>query len=162
MMNLVPWRRRNRENGGELMRQDPISTLWSEMDRLFDQVAGESAWPETREWLPALDVCEDDKEVSIRAEIPGVDPKELDVSVAGKVLTISGEKKHEHEEQQKGFYRSERHYGTFRRSVELPRGVNPDSVSADYRNGVLTVHLKKDESMLPKKVSVKALGSDKQ
>ncbi len=152
-MNLIPWRKER--DRGSLAAYEPISALWNEMDRLFDRAFGPDSWPGGG-WLPAVDVSESEKDLTIRAEIPGVDPKDLDVAVSGDSLLISGEKRQEEEQKGRGFYRSERHYGSFRRQVPLPRGVDPDSISAEYKNGVLTVTLRKDEKLLPKRVPVKA------
>ena len=109
-------------------------------------------------WAPQLDISETDKEVTIRAEVAGVDPKDLDVSITGNVLTLSGEKKDETEERGENYFHSERTFGSFRRSVQLPASVDPDSVSADHCNGVLCIHLKKVAGAEPKKIPVKSAG----
>jgi len=127
------------------------------MDRMFERTFGRDFGGELDTLKPALDISESDKEVAITAELPGVDLKDVDVSVSGNMLTIAGEKKEEHEEKEAGYQRQERRYGFFRRSISLPKGVDPDSITAEYSKGVLTVRLNKSQEYLPKKVPVKAL-----
>jgi HSP20 family protein len=105
-------------------------------------------------WAPLLDVSETDDEIQVSAEIPGIDPKEFDISVTGNVLTISGEKKEESEERKGNVFRSERRFGSFRRSITLPDSVDTEKVSADYDRGVLTVHLPKTEKAAAKRIPV--------
>jgi HSP20 family protein len=106
-------------------------------------------------WAPAIDVAEDDKELTVRAEVPGIDPKDLDVTVAGGQLVLSGEKKESSESKNKGFYQSETRYGSFRRAVPLPEGVDTENVDAQYANGVLTLHLAKTAPAGTKRIEVK-------
>ncbi|HEX5600255.1 MAG TPA: Hsp20/alpha crystallin family protein, partial [Hyphomicrobiaceae bacterium] len=96
---------------------------------------------------PAVDIAEDDKELVISAEIPGLDEKDLDVSLAGDLLTIKGEKKAEHEERNGGAYYVERRYGSFSRSVRLPFQVDDQDVEAKYEKGVLTIRIPKPIEM---------------
>ena len=100
-MNLIPWRNKERENGGtgtsELAAWRPYDEFRTEMDRLFNRFFSEDLWGDSgalARW-PALDVSEDEKSVTVRAEVPGIEPKDLEVSVTGNVLTISGESKYE-------------------------------------------------------------------
>jgi HSP20 family protein len=131
------------------------------MDRLLDSFVREplggldwASWGAGK-WSPAMDVAENDKELTVRAELPGVDPKELDISVAGNQLVISGEKKESSETQEKDFYHSETRYGSFRRTIALPEGVDTENVDAQYANGVLTLRLNKIAPAAAKKIEVK-------
>jgi HSP20 family protein len=107
------------------------------------------------EWIPPVDIAEDDKEYSIKIELPGVNKEDLRVSVEGGVLSISGERKAEKEEKNKKYHRIERTYGSFARSFTLPEGTASDKVSAEFKDGVLRVHLPKDEAAKPKSIDVK-------
>lgn len=107
---------------------------------------------------PSTDVTETDKSVNVSVELPGMTEEDIDISLSGNTMTIRGEKKIEHEEERKGVYMSERHYGSFHRTVPLPAGVDPDKAEATYKNGVLTVSLPKTEEALAsiKRIPVKA------
>ena len=107
------------------------------------------------EWIPPVDIAEDDKEYSIKIELPGVNKEDLRVSVEGGVLSISGERKAEKEEKNKKYHRIERTYGSFARSFTLPEGTPTVKVSAEFKDGVLRVHLPKDEAAKPKSIDVK-------
>jgi HSP20 family protein len=155
MSSLIPWRRR-RDAEEDLPAFRPLGTLWQDMDRLLDRAWGDEFWPARRSWMPPLDVEETENEVVVRAELPGVNPDDLDVSVSEDALTIAGEKKEEKEHKGRGYFRSECRYGSFRRTIPLPRGVDPDSIQAEYNNGILAVHLKKDVRAQPKRIPVKA------
>jgi HSP20 family protein len=131
----------------------------SQIDRLFDSFFGLSApWEETMPgtWIPDLEVLDTGKEIVVKAEVPGLGPEDIDVRVSGNVLTLSGEKKEETEEKKGGFYRSERRFGSFLRSIELPPGARADAVTAEYDKGVLTVRIAKGEESPAKKIQVKA------
>jgi HSP20 family protein len=158
-MNLIPWRNKQQESrGGEL---SPLTAFRSEMDRLFDSFVrepfGAVDWPlwGGGKFSPAVDVAENDKELTVRAELPGIDPKDLEVAVTGSQLVISGEKKESSEHDGKDFYRSETRYGSFRRSLPLPDGVDTENVDAQYANGVLTLRLKKTAPAATKRIEVK-------
>jgi HSP20 family protein len=158
-MSLIPWRNKSKE----LVRPEapPLATLRAEIDRLFDAVTRDPlgaldwAFAGSREWSPAVDVAESDSEFTVRAEIPGIDPKELDVNITGDQLVLAGEKKESSEKKGKDFYQSESRFGSFRRSIPLPQSVDPEKVEAEYANGVLTIHLKKIQATPPKRVEVK-------
>lgn len=158
-MALIPWR--SKQGDGGRTEGSPLATLRTEMDRLFDTYLREPwaamEWPfgPERPWAPAIDVAETEDEVTVRAEIPGIDPKDLDVSVTGSELTFSGEKKETMEKKDKNFFRSETRYGSFRRSVTLPATVDPNQVEADYANGVVTIRLKKAQKTPAKRVEIK-------
>ncbi len=104
--------------------------------------------------FPAVNVWEDGDSLYAEAELPGVDPKEIEIEVVGNVLTLRGEKKHQREEGGKGFHCIERSYGAFNRSIELPTSVDSDKVSAAFKNGVLTVTLPKHPESKPKRITV--------
>jgi len=104
---------------------------------------------------PALDVEEDEQEYRISADLPGVDPKDLNVSLESGVLTLSGEKKEESEKKDKNYHRIERSYGSFSRSLRFPNDVNADQVHAEFQNGVLRIRVPKAESSKPKRIEVR-------
>jgi HSP20 family protein len=134
--------------------------LRSELDRLFDHFFGPWAapagsWPSFRgAWSPTVDIIDAGDEFTVRAEVPGLDPEDVRLSVTGNSLELSGEKKEEHEDHGKGYVRSERRYGSFVRRIPVPPGTDPDKISADYDRGVLTVHLPKSESRKPRQIPV--------
>jgi HSP20 family protein len=107
------------------------------------------------EWGPPVDISEDDKEYTIKAELPGVSKEDVKVMVEGGVLSISGERKAEKEEKNKKYHRIERSYGTFVRSFTLPEGTAGDRISAEFKDGILNVRLPKDERAKPKSIDVK-------
>jgi HSP20 family protein len=106
--------------------------------------------------MPLVDVSETDKELMVRAELPGMDPKEIDISLSGNVLTIKGGRKHEREEKKENFHLVERSSGSFSRTLQLPVEVKADKIEASYKDGVLSVKMPKTESYTVKKVEVKA------
>ena len=108
--------------------------------------------------MPAVDVAESEKSYEIKAELPGMDEKDIEVKVTDGSLTIKGEKQEEREEKERDYYLQERRYGSFERSFELPESVDPDRIEASFKKGVLTVTLpKKAEAQKPaKKIEVKA------
>ena len=134
------------------------SGLWSPFGRSLLDV--KPSWPfeEGRGKVPAVDVCEREKEYEITAELPGMDASNVDVKLANGVLTIKGEKKEEKEEKEKDYYMSERRFGSFQRSVQLPEGIDEDKIQANFEKGVLTITLPKGaEAQKPeKKISIAA------
>jgi len=158
-MALIPWRNKVRERGpGET---SPLATLRSEVDRLFESFLREPFggidWPfgSERGWAPTVDIAEDEKEYTVRAELPGLDPEDLEVSISGGHLILAGEKKESTERQGKDFYHTESRFGAFHRTIPLPDAVDPESVEAEYANGVLVVHLKKSPAAAAKRIDVK-------
>jgi HSP20 family protein len=107
------------------------------------------------DWLPTADITEDDKEYLIRAELPDLRKEDVKVTVENGVLTISGERKFEKEEKQKKYHRVERAYGRFVRSFTLPDDADANAVKAEFKDGMLTVHLPKSEQAKPKQIEVK-------
>ena len=128
-----------------------------EMDRLWDSFleGGLRKRGEEGEWLPSLDVAETKNELVVKAEVPGMDPKDIDISLSDGVLTIKGEKKREKEEKEADYHVVERSYGSFLRSVQLPKEVQSDKISASYKNGILRITLSKSEEAKKKEVKVK-------
>jgi HSP20 family protein len=132
---------------------DPFLTLHREMNRLFDDVLRGAAVPAGGQsgseggvlLAPHMDVSETEKELRIRAELPGVSEKDIDISLNDDVLTIRAEKRQERKEEREGVHFSERSFGTFQRSLRLPFQVNPDQVQARFENGVLSVTLPKTQ-----------------
>jgi len=134
-----------------------LSSLQGEMNRLFDGFFGRGETPAlfgSGAFAPAVDVVETKDAILVKAEIPGIDPKALDLSVTGDLLTIRGEKKSEKEEKGKNFHRIERSFGSFSRTVEIPSYADTGKVSADYKDGVLTVTLAKKEEAKAKSIKV--------
>jgi HSP20 family protein len=107
-----------------------------------------------RRWIPAMDLVESDGEFVLRADLPGLSEEDVNIEVDDNVLTVSGERKSEHEDRKDGFHRVERSYGSFRRSLTLPEGVEPDAVKATFDRGVLEVRVPKPEQRKPRKVSI--------
>ena len=129
-----------------------------DMDRLWDSflegVPGRRG-EERGEWLPSLDVSETKNELVVKAEVPGMDHKDIDVSLFNGVLTIKGEKKQEREEKEAGYHLVERSYGSFVRSVQLPKEVQGDKISASYKDGILKIALPKSEEAKKKEIRIK-------
>ena len=142
----------------------------SEMDRLFDRFGFpslrrvfdiEPAWRSASSFsfsVPAIDMSEDEKAYKISAELPGIDAKDIDVSVSGDMLVLKGEKRQEKEEKDKNYHFSERAYGSFQRAFDLPASVDRDKVAADFSKGVLTITLPKtaDARKPQKKIAIKS------
>lgn len=111
--------------------------------------------PFRREWTPSLDVSETKNNIVVKAEAPGVDPKDIDISLTGDVLTIKGEKRQEKEEKEQNYHRVERSYGVFARSVRLPQEVQSDKIEANYKKGILKITLPKSEEAKKKEIKIK-------
>ena len=158
-MGLIPWRSKRQESVPA--ETSPLTALRSEIDRLFEAFVrepfGNLEWPfgSERGWSPAVDIAEDDQEFTVRAEVPGLEPEDLDVSISGNSLVLAGEKKESSEKTEKDFYHAESRYGAFQRSIPLPQAVDPDKVDAEYVNGVLVIHLRKAPSAIAKRIDVK-------
>ena len=110
---------------------------------------------EGREFTPALDVSETEKELIVKAEVPGMEKKDIDISLSDGVLTIKGEKRQHRQEQSEHYYTAERRYGSFSRTMPLPVEVDTNKVDATYKDGVLKITLPKSETAKPKKIEVK-------
>ncbi len=136
----------------ELVLWEPFRSF-NGLDRAFDQFFGGGSGASA--WSPAVDVQESDDSITLRADLPGVDPKEVSVEVKNSVLTLRGERKHETEATESNFHRVERSYGAFTRRFTLPRTVDSEKVTATYRHGVLEVTLAKRAEAKPRQVEVK-------
>ena len=133
-----------------------MTALKQDMDRLFDRFFESrlEELPAFGDWAPKVDVAETKDSVVVKAEIPGMEAKDIQVSLQESLLTITGEKKQEKEEKTERFHRVERSYGSFSRGIHLPAGVEAGKVNAAFKNGVLTVTLPKREETKPKKVAI--------
>lgn len=162
-MSLIPFRTK-RSSGMETGHLMNLSDFRHEMNRLFEGFMSRTtalapSWFETIEpgrWVPTIDLSETDTQIHVRAELPGIDPKDVDVSVSGDRLVISGEKKSSSEESGEGWSHCESHYGAFSRAIPLPESVDPAKVTAKYDKGVLMVELTKAPSATSRKVPVLA------
>ena len=150
-----------------LIRWEPVrelNTLQSEMNRLFNTlfdapVPGDGG--AVRRWIPAMDLVETEDDFVLRADLPGLSEGDVKIELADNVLTLSGERKSEHEERKEGYYRVERASGTFARSLTLPEGVNPEGIKASFDRGVLEVRIPKPEERKPRKVAISVGGQQK-
>jgi HSP20 family protein len=147
-----------------LVRWEPVrelTSLQNEMNRLFNTFfdapvgSGEQSAPAGRRWIPAMDLVEADDHFVLRADLPGLDQNDVAIEVDGDVLTVSGERRAEHEQRGEGFHRIERSSGAFRRSLTLPDGVDPETVSATFDKGVLEVRIPKPEERKPRRVAIR-------
>lgn len=161
MGNWLPTLWRRSETPLRRAEEGPFFALHREMNRMFDDFFRDfdlSPLDNGRGmsvFTPAVDVREDDKEVIVKAELPGMEEKDVEVSLDANGLTIKGEKKEEKEESGKGYVRREARYGSFRRTIPLPEGLNLDKVEAAFKKGVLTVTLPRLEEAKAKKIAVK-------
>jgi HSP20 family protein len=144
-----------------LIRWNPfrdMSLLQQQMNRMFDNTL--LGWPaenETNTWFPAADLYETEHDLVLRADLPGVDPKQVDLRVENNVLTIRGERPFEgNKAKEENFHRVERLYGAFARSFTLSTAVDPDKIKANYKDGVLTITLPKAEAAKPKRIQIAA------
>ena len=142
-----------------LTRWDPFrefSTLQDRMNRLFHNSYGEGRDESltTSNFAPAVDVYEDEHNVTLKIEVPGVDEKDIDIQVENNILTVHGERKFEKEEKEENYRRIERQYGSFTRSFTLPSTVDADKVTANYEKGVLKITLAKKAEAKPKQIKV--------
>lgn len=140
-MEITPW------EGWEPLRnwQERLSRLWN--DPLFRG--------EARLWQPSVDVVQTDDAVIVRADVPGVDPQDLDVRVHEQSVTLRGEVRRETESDEGGYHQVERRYGTFYRQLPLPAAVDPNSAEAAYKNGVLEIRLKKEQQAAGRRLNIR-------
>lgn len=130
---------------------DPLASL-RVFEDTFTRLLNEPA--ASRPWAPAVDIYETENELVLKADVPDVDQKNIDVRVENQTLTITGERKFEAQDSGKGFHRIERNYGTFSRSFAVPNSFDTDKIAATYRNGVLSVTLPKKETAKPRQIKV--------
>jgi HSP20 family protein len=133
-----------------------LSSLQDQVNRLFEDTVsrGRTGDSDLATWAPAVDIYETDHELVVKADLPEVDEKDIDIRVENNTLTIRGERKFQRETSEDNYLRIERAYGNFTRSFSLPNTVNTEAIRAEYRNGVLTVHMAKREESKPKQIKI--------
>jgi HSP20 family protein len=143
-----------------ILKWEPFQNLLAtqrEFDRLFRETfqpffaEGE---PSTRTWAPAVDIYETADSIVLKAELPGIDPKDVDVRVEDNTLFLKGERRFEKEVKEENYHRVERSYGSFARSFSLPNSIDTDKVEAEYKDGVLTLNMPKREEAKPKTIKI--------
>ncbi|QTA90155.1 Hsp20/alpha crystallin family protein [Desulfonema magnum] len=150
MFNLISCRKPQRNE---------IARFRSETDDFFKRFFDISPFDKRslfseKAWFPYTDVSEGEKDITVKAEIPGADKEDIDVQVSGRTLTIKGEKKQETKEDNEDYHREERFYGTFRRSIRLPAGADTSDIDASYKNGILNITMKKIKPSAFKKIEI--------
>jgi HSP20 family protein len=149
-----------------LIRWEPVrelNTLQSEMNRLFNSVfdtPSPNGGAGVRRWIPAMDLVETDDDFVLRADLPGLSEGDVNIELEDRVLTVSGERKSEHEENKEGYYRVERSSGSFSRSLTLPEGVDAEAIKASFDKGVLEIRIPKPEERKPRKVAISVGGGE--
>jgi HSP20 family protein len=150
-----------------LVRWDPareLDVLQSDMNRLFDtffQGRGAGRSSAGQRWIPPMDLVETVDEFVLRADLPGLSEDDVEIEVKGGVLTVSGERRSEHSDKGEGYYRVERAFGRFSRSLDLPAGIEASSVSAEFDRGVLEVRIPKPEEHQPTRIQIRARNDGK-
>jgi len=135
-----------------LMKPEPFTR---EVDRLFDAFFGASGDSAAgRRWVPPMDLVEADDHFVLRADLPGLSEGDVSIEIHDNTLKISGERSSEHEESEQGWYRIERSFGSFSRSLTLPEGVDADAVNAEFDRGVLEVRIPKPEERKPRRIEI--------
>ena len=152
--SLIPWRRKHKNTQLSAPEEHPVAELYQRMNDLFADFfdgnmglfrPGTAADSEVLMSMPTFDVSETEKAVEVRAELPGMDEKDIEVTLDENILTVRGEKKQERTENKKNYYLSECRYGEFHRAVPLPAGIDRDHVKAAFKKGVLRITLPKTE-----------------
>jgi HSP20 family protein len=138
-----------------------LDSLQGEVNRLFDAFFGNGNGSGAgrgagRRWIPAMDLVEKEDSFVLKADLPGLGRDDVEIEVKDGVLTIAGERKAEHEDSSEGYYRVERSFGTFSRTLALPKGINPDDVAASFDNGVLEVRIPKPVEQAAHKIEIGA------
>jgi HSP20 family protein len=136
------------------MKPEPFSR---EIDRVFDAFFGQTE--QARRWVPPVDLVEAEDHFVLSADLPGLSEGDVDIEVQDSTLAISGERKPEHQQREKGWYRIERPFGRFSRSLTLPEGVEADKIEASFDNGVLEVRIPKPAERKPRRISISTNGS---
>lgn len=159
--------REKEKEGRETVPWRPFSGLARmerEMERMFEDFFGRHfglGWPERLRFReigsrgPAIEIYEEKDDVMVKAELPGMQKEDLDLNISGNLLTIRGEKKKREEVKEKGYYYSECSFGTFERSIEIPKDVQPDKVRASFKDGILEVRLPKTDEAKRKEIKIK-------
>ncbi len=157
--NLIPFGKKNLD--AKRAEENPFAMMQREMNRIFDSFNRDWGWGSfpafTGSFSPRMDIAENAKSFLVTAELPGMDEKDIDVSLAGDTLTIRGEKKDDREEKGEDYYYAERSYGSFNRSIPLPAEIDADKISASFKKGILTITLPKTAAAAEttKKIAVK-------
>ena len=138
-----------------LMKPEPFA---SEFNRLFNTLLDAGDAPAQR-WVPAIDLVEEKDHFVLKADLPGLDEKDVSIEIQDNTLTVAGERKAETESRDRGWYRAERSYGRFSRALTLPDGVDADAVTAEFDKGVLEVRIPKPEERKPRRVQIHAGGN---
>ena len=142
-----------------------LATLHEEMDDFFRKTVGamggltHSFWGEGETWCPIVESFIKEGNLVVRCDVPGMDPKDIDISIVGNTLTIKGERKASKEAKREDYLLSEVHYGSFERTLTLPEGVRADNIRANYKNGILEVAMPAAKAALPKKVAIEVEGA---
>ena len=137
-----------------LVKPEPFTR---EIDRVFDAFFGQT--DQGRRWVPPIDLVEAEDHFMLKADLPGLTESDVNIEVQDGTLTISGERSAEHEQREKGWYRIERSFGSFNRSLTLPDGVDPDRIEASFNHGVLEVRIPKPEERKPRRISISSTGN---
>jgi HSP20 family protein len=142
-----------------IVRWEPLRELGSlqnEMNRLFNTVfdTPQPGGSTMRRWMPAMDLVETDDNFVLRADLPGLSEEDLKIELEDGTLTVSGERKAEHESENEGYYRVERAFGSFSRSLTLPQGIDPEAVTASFDRGVLEIRVPKPEERKPRRIEI--------
>jgi HSP20 family protein len=140
-----------------LVRWEPareLDSLQSDVNRIFDAFFGNGGRAGARRWVPAMDLVETDEHLVLRGDLPGLSEDDVEIEVEDGVLTISGERKTEHEEKSEGFHRVERASGRFSRSLSLPQGTDAETIEAGFEDGVLEVRIPKPAERKPHRVAI--------
>jgi HSP20 family protein len=132
-----------------LMRPEPLA---ADFDRLFNTLFDRNQ--AAQRWVPAMDLVEHDDHFLLRADLPGMTEADVNIELNDGTLTVSGERKAEHTERERGFYRLERQFGQFSRTLTLPEGIDPEQVKASFTNGVLEVWIPKPEQRKPRRIPI--------
>ncbi len=141
----------------QLASQNPrqlFDQLRKELDQAFGLLQDDPSNVVTSRWAPAVDIQEDEQQFTLTADLPGIDPKDIEITMERGVLSIKGERKHEFASEHKGYQRIERAYGVFHRRFTLPDSANADDIRAEGKNGVLTLVIPKQPKAQPKRISV--------
>jgi HSP20 family protein len=151
-----------------IVRWEPfreLSTLQNEMNRLFNTVfdapSPANGGSTLRRWMPAMDLVETADHFVLRADLPGMSQDDVKIEFEDGTLTVSGERKAEHESKNEGYYRVERAFGAFSRSLTLPHGIDPEAVTANFENGVLEIRVPKPEERKPRRIEIGGSGAQK-
>ena len=132
-----------------LMKPEPFTR---EIDRVFDAFFGQT--DQSRRWVPPMDLVEAEDHFVLKADLPGLGEGDVNIELQDGTLTISGERRAEHEQHERGWYRIERAFGSFNRSLTLPDGIDPERIEASFSHGVLEVRIPKPEERKPRRISI--------